>query len=354
MNYKVLALEDSEEWNDLLGQLPINQQDVYFTPEYYSLYQNYGDGEACCFVFEHGGEIILYPFLKNSINRLGYKLDKKYFDIQGAYGYNGIVSSCNSKEFLADFQQCFGQYCLENNIVAEFVRFHPLLENKELVSENTKVIFDRKTISVDLTLPENDIWNIEITSKNRNHICKAQKSGLEFYADYNFQYINEFVALYNSTMNRVHAESFYYFSDEYYEDLVYRLKGHSFLGVILRRREVIAAAIFMYEGIYGHYHLSGSNKEHLNLCPNNLLIYEAAKELRNRGVKLFHLGGGTTSETDDPLFKFKHAFGRTENVFAIGKRIFNQEIYENICDAWAIKFPEKVEKYKHFLLKYRY
>ena len=93
MNYKVFSLQDKEEWNNLLKKLPTKQQDIYYTPEYYSLYENYGDGKAQCFVFEKEGEIALYPFLINSINQLGYELDNEYFDIQGAYGYNGVVSS---------------------------------------------------------------------------------------------------------------------------------------------------------------------------------------------------------------------------------------------------------------------
>jgi hypothetical protein len=46
--------------------------------------------DAKCFVYQKGSNITLYPFLINSVNALGYNLDKEYFDIQGAYGYNGV------------------------------------------------------------------------------------------------------------------------------------------------------------------------------------------------------------------------------------------------------------------------
>jgi len=41
-----------------------------------------------CVFYEKNDDIALYPFLKNSVNNLGYELDKEYFDFQGAYTYN--------------------------------------------------------------------------------------------------------------------------------------------------------------------------------------------------------------------------------------------------------------------------
>ncbi len=43
-----------------------------------------------CFVFEKEENIVLQP-----LTPLGYRLDKEYYDIHGAYGYNGLISSSN-------------------------------------------------------------------------------------------------------------------------------------------------------------------------------------------------------------------------------------------------------------------
>ncbi len=79
--YEVYSLIRFDIYNSFFYQLPSTKRDVYFTPSYYSLYQNYGDGEALCFSFEKDGNIALYPFLKNPITPLGYELDKEYYDI---------------------------------------------------------------------------------------------------------------------------------------------------------------------------------------------------------------------------------------------------------------------------------
>ena len=85
MNNKILSLAIFETWNKLLGALPYEQQDVYFTPAYYSLYEHNGDGKACCFVFEEGGKRVLYPFLMNSVNTLGYDLGGAFSMIYKAH-----------------------------------------------------------------------------------------------------------------------------------------------------------------------------------------------------------------------------------------------------------------------------
>ena len=72
MTYRVLTIDEKEEWSVLLEKLPIDQQDIYYTPDYYELYEKNGDGRALCFAFQKNDDIALYPFLMNSVNDLGY------------------------------------------------------------------------------------------------------------------------------------------------------------------------------------------------------------------------------------------------------------------------------------------
>ena len=67
---KVLGLKDATLWSCFVNGLPAARRDVYFTPDYYSLYEAYGDGQAICFVFEKDGDLAVYPFLKNSLSSL--------------------------------------------------------------------------------------------------------------------------------------------------------------------------------------------------------------------------------------------------------------------------------------------
>lgn len=117
----ILGISDKSRWNDYLKLIPSKAQDIYFTPEYYSLYQNYGDGEARCFVYEKDSNIAMYPYLMNAISPLGYALDKEYYDIQGAYGYNGLIASTEDVGFITEFWSLFDAWCKEDDNVAEFM-----------------------------------------------------------------------------------------------------------------------------------------------------------------------------------------------------------------------------------------
>lgn len=134
IDFKLIELSQKEKWNEMIARLPIEQQDIYYTPEYYSIYEKKGDGKAQCFVYERDGEIALYPFLINSVNDLGFKLNKQYFDIQGAYGYNGVATSSCEESFKKSFYTAFQNFIEEHSIIAEFTRFNPFLKN-ELFSD---------------------------------------------------------------------------------------------------------------------------------------------------------------------------------------------------------------------------
>ena len=346
--YRILRLSDSLEWERLLKKLPAKESDVYYTPEYYSLYQNYGDGEACCMVFEKDSDIVMYPFLRNPITPLGYKLDKEYYDIQGAYGYNGIITSNHDSILINAFWESFDAWCQENDVVAEFSRFHPLLNNQELASPNMNTFFSRNTVGLDLT--DDDIWMHQISSKNRNMIRKAEKEGVTIVESDDYV---TFRKLYDGTMTDLHAESFYFFPQSYYEEYKQTFKDNSLLCFAMLGGKVIAGSMFMFSDDYAHYHLSSRDREYSRYAANNLILWYAILKAKERGCKWFHLGGGTTENEDDSLLKFKKEFSKTETEFWIGKRVHNQPVYEQIVEQWKTNHPDSYEQKKVKLLGYR-
>lgn len=348
--YKTYTLNEAEEWSSMINRIPSMKRDVYFTPSYYSLYQNYGDGVAFCFVFEKDGELAIYPFLKNPVTPLGYQLDKEYYDIQGAYGYNGIISSTENSKFIAEFWEAFDTYCQENDIIAEFTRFHPLLNNQQLASPKMKTFYSRHTVSLDLSLSEDEIWKNQISSKNRNMIRKAEKEGVTIVESDDY---DTFKHLYDGTMTNLHAEGFYFFPQAYYNEYKETFKGKSMLCLAMYDGKTIAGSMFMFSEDYAHYHLSGRDREYSRYAANNLILWYAIRKAKERGNKWFHFGGGTTGEDDDSLLKFKKDFSKTETEFWIGKRVHNLAVYDEVVRQWKERFPESYEHNKVKLLGYR-
>ena len=336
-----------EHWDGVLDTFQPVERDIYFREEYVRLYQTDTEKAVCCIVSD-GEQTMLFPFLSRTFEYQGQYLH----DFETAYGYGGPIWHHADDQFKTEALQMMVDELKHQNYLAGFVRFHPLLANYEGFSVG-RLIEDRKTIAIDLSLDENEIWMQEIHTKNRNVIKKGGKSGLTFVVDDDFKYLPEFVRLYDATMDKLDAADFYYFKQQYYNEFVKTLHN-SFLGVVLYENRVVSAAIFMYEGEYGHYHLSGSDVSALKLCPNNFMLWHAALELKRRGVKVLHLGGGTTSAEDDTLFCFKSRFSKHIYQFCLGKLVFNKNLYNEISKDWELKNPDKVEQYKHFLLKYKY
>lgn len=340
-----MHVEIIDKWNDMLLHFSESQKDIYFSESYVKLATGKNETPLCIICTEDGNFMLL-PFLRSEF--------KEFFDFETPYGYGGPISNSNDNKWNEKALKEIINYFASQNYLAGFLRFHPLLNNAEFCRNTFKVIDDRKTIAIDTSVTEEEIWMYQISSKNRNMIRKAEKNGLIFERDNEFNNIEEFKKLYNSTMSRLDADDFYFFDDEYYKKFIEIFKGKGFLGCIKKNEEIISAALFMYENGWGHYHLAGSNREFSSLGANNLLLWKVACEMHKEGVKEFHLGGGTNGDEENSLYKFKHSFSSNTKQFSIGKIIFNTNAYENICAEWARNNPEKADKYKYHLLKYRY
>jgi len=338
----------TQHWNQYLDIIPPEMQDLYFREEYVKLYETEQE-KACCFVYQDEDDTLAFPFLKRTFEHKG----STYYDFETAYGYGGPISNNHSEDFMTSALECMKQKAIEENFVCGFVRFHPVLANWDCFDNIGRLIHDRKTIAMDLSEGIEATWMNEIHTKNRNVIKKGEKNGLIFVADYDFKYLKEFETLYNSTMDKLGADGFYYFEPSYYSQLQNTIENR-FLGVVKYEDKVIAGAIFFYQLPYGHYHLACSDKAYLALSPNNYLLWNAAKELESRGVRYFHLGGGTDGSEENSLFQYKKKFSKSEYQFTLCKLIFNQQLYDDICKDWAKANPDKAEAMKNILLKYKY
>lgn len=332
----------SNEWNYYVDKLPSYCNDIYFRSEYYKSLEVNGDGIGNLYVFQDENNIALYPFLINKIKN--YNLKKTYYDIETAYGYGGPISNCNYRCFLDKFESSFLTFCNEKNIIAEFIRFHPLLDNHRLFIKNINIEKNRITNYINLDKPLEEIWYKDISSKNRNCIRKAKKSGL--IVDFSLN-IEGFKKIYKTTMDNVKAKDFYYFSDEYFKNL----SNLNYICVYVKYKEYnIASAIFLQGKEFFHYHLAGSLPEYLKYSPNNLLLWEAINYSKINNFKRFHFGGGITDNINDSLYKFKKSFCSESSNFYIGKRIHDSEIYNYLITTWEKNNEEKSKLFLQYKL----
>lgn len=314
-------------WNQYIERLPSKKQDIYFTEQYCRLCQQIEGGQAQLFVYEEGDNFLLYPYIRRMVPSAG--LDKVYYDIQTPYGYGGPIVRYEDTGFIKTSELAFMEYCKNGNVIAEFIRFHPFLENERIFRQDIEVLHNRYTVWLNLEQDLDEIWMHEFSATCRNRTRKCKKNGLvvEVSEDY-----AEFMDIYGQTMSKVGAEDFYYFNEAYYKEI--SSDSSSVLMRVRKDKETLAAAIFMVYKDYFHYHLGGSRREYLQFAPNNILMWNAIQYAKAHGCKKMHFGGGLTDSKEDTLFRFKSTFSSSCADFYIGKRVHNDSIYQELIRRW--------------------
>ena len=164
-----------------------------------------------------------------------------------------------------------------------------------------------------------------LTKKKRNMFNKALKENLKFkIRSLCDGILNEkFIKLYTFTMNKVNANKYYYFNDNYYKSL--EKIQNAYLSEILDHNDntIGCAIIFIYDK-YIHYHLS-CNDNSMN-CITDFLLINIVKEF-GIGKKII-LGCGL--KDDDELSKFKGPLCNETLRYNIYKNIINQDIYNEL------------------------
>lgn len=328
---RVINIASSEEWDRIVRSF--QDYDVYSLSGYVKAFALHGDGIPMLFYYQsdrlRAFNVVMKRDISDDPHFKGQLEPGVWYDLSTPYGYGGWLTEGDGE--LDELDRAYTDYCAAHSIVSEFVRFHPVWENADIMNGVYNVIPLGPTVAMDLSNPE-IIWS-NIISKNRNMIRKAQKNGIVITHGRELERFAEFKVMYNSTMDKDSAEAYYYFGDAFYESIQNDLKDQYEVFTAYYEEKPIAAAIMIYANGMLNYHLSGSDVEYRNLAPTNLLLYKAAVWGHEHGLATFHLGGGLGSHEDN-LYKFKRSFYKGETkTFAIGKKIFLPNVYDELNKA---------------------
>lgn len=350
-NFKVITVDNSESWETTIKSF--KNADSYYTLGYVKSFMAHGDGIPVLLYYENNGLRAMNVVMLRCVNDISYLEldgDKKFYDISTPYGYGGFILEGETVESaIRLLEDDYSKFCQNNDIVCEFVRFHPVLKNHEEVDNLYEVIHIGSTVLMNLE-NEEQIWS-DITSKNRNIIRKAIKNNVTIHQGNSRELIEKFMCMYNKTMDRDNARPYYYFGREFYDTLFSESEDDEVTIFYAEYEgEIISMSIIMKRNGQVHYHLSASEFEFRSLGATNLLLWEVAKWGCSRGCKTFHLGGGIGGDIHDTLFKFKKSFNRnSENQFYIGRKIFDDNAYEFLVKT----AQEKVTLDSNFFPVYR-
>lgn len=318
--------------------------DIYFDPEFSKLYEQIEGGKAEHFLFENEYGSVSHTFIRRPIS---LPVDgRQYYDLVTAYGYGGpyvcevLTPEGETREsakekLLSGFAESYRTYCEENHVVSEFVRFHPLMHNADDFKELFHVEYLRNTVGTDLKAYP-DFMAQEYSRRCRKNINQALRKGITAEVVEAPENLDEFEQIYYATMDRNNAADYYYFEDDYFKKCLELYRDHILLVKAIYEGKTIAAGFYFVWGKTVHIHLSGTLSDYLFLSPAYILRYAVTKWASENGIELIHHGGGRSNDPEDSLFKFKKQFGEhTEFPFCVGKKIWNRDVYERLCEGCA-------------------
>jgi len=314
-----------DKWERLLDA--IGNFDFYHTYDYHMI-EKLDDRYPVLLKYVQNDILVAIPFLIRKI------ANTDYYDATSVYGYAGPIY----KNVTADFDNTMfldklNGFFEQNNIISAFSRLHPYLDHqKYILNDFGKIINKGKVVNIDLDLDINiqyrnyqDRLRTYINSSRRNCLLKKLESDKE---------LEEFVEIYHANMNRVKAAKYFYFTKDYFNNL---LNSKHFNAEILLVKDIksgdtVAGGLFVTTNNIVQYHLSGTRFEFSYLRPTKLLIDEMRIEASKKGMKFFNLGGGLEGKFDDSLFKFKSTFSKDFKDFKLWNLIINQKVYDKLVE----------------------
>lgn len=320
---KVIPLSNETQWDEIVR---FCKGDVYFCSGYMKSFDGYSDGLGFAIDISSGDFHFFEPFRVRKING-----DPTCCDISSEYGYAGPIL-IGDESFSARAQEILKTFFTEYRVVSAFVRYHPLLRNESIVRNNRNIVCCGQTISMDTSMPFEEIL-MNVSPKKRSNYRRALKKGTTVRLGKEDD-IPAFYEVYMQSMKHASASAFYFLSEDFFRNTLSNLKDNSFMLLAEYEGVVVSASIFLFSKDFMHYHFSGKNVEWSEASKANgttVILCEAAKIASKMGIKQMHLGGGVGG-SDDPLFEFKKCFSKTTNSFFISKDIYMPQRYAELCD----------------------
>ncbi|MGE0200594.1 MAG: GNAT family N-acetyltransferase [Candidatus Melainabacteria bacterium] len=326
-------------WEAVCQVLPLAMQDPYYHPAYLSANRWMEGGEVRVLYF-YGAldglpSALWYPVMLRPLpSRWGIAGN----DLTSAYGFGGPVITGNETALVRLMQEFWPVWCAENDVVAEFTRFHPLINNHQWMTNVCAVHAVRDVVWMDLSVPGEQLWQ-NLHPQKRRYLRKAQANGLTFSDDW--QYFDTFKSQYAQAMADKEASPFYRFDDRLFDELRFCYGEACWLHTVLLNGEPVSTALFLHQGETIEYFLGANNPDAKNVHASAYLLFRTALKAKDKAFRRYMLGGGL--QHDDSLFRFKQQLSPHTATYYIGMRVYNGQRYEQLktaVDQWLALRPE--------------
>jgi lipid II:glycine glycyltransferase (peptidoglycan interpeptide bridge formation enzyme) len=187
------------------------------------------------------------------------------------------------------------------------------------------------TVSVDLTLTEDDLWR-QTRRNHRQQIRQALGKGYVAQVADDGQYMEEFKALYRATMTVRAADAYYFFDDDYFAALQAALGPDLHVAVAMKDGVAAAAGMFVVTGDIMQLHLTGHDSRFAADQPMKLVFHAVRSWGQEHGLRVLHLGGGRGG-AEDSLLHFKAGFSPWRQPYHTLRVVIDEPAYAELVAA---------------------
>ncbi|HHN63805.1 MAG TPA: hypothetical protein ENK09_00385 [Nitrospirae bacterium] len=317
LKHKLIPVSVEEEWKGETSDLPVMAVHSW---NYCKAMSNSVEGEILLAVIKTDNGKICCP-VQIRVKEDGFK------DIVTPYGFGGILYT-TKKSF---FNEAFDEWTVfwrKEGAVTAYIMQHPLLRLDEGIQGPLVDVQSRTVYLIDLSLPLKQIWN-NMSSTHRYEIRRLKKEDKLILITEKKEIVDDFIALYYQTLNRVKASRIYYFSENTLRELIFWDK--SIVIGVKKENIIVAISMFIFSDRCAEYFLSASTEAGRRY--SRLLIWNAIEIFKELSIPYINLGGGV--KENDNLELFKKRFGGIEFKIQILKQIFDKERYEYLLNKYA-------------------
>ena len=328
----------------------LSERDIYYNPAFLKCEASLLEGEPNVYLsVDSEGRYFVYPFIKKQIPVSGFE---QYYDITSPYGYCGPVTNTDNQDFFLKAEEGLCSYLTSQHVVNEFVRYHYLYNQNSMFRLNIQNSLNRRVVVVDTSQTWDKVWAEQYSTTNRNLVRKMEKEGYTFRFTEDLNLYREFIQMYYRTMDNAKADTSYYFSENYFLDLKNALSESLKFGIVEKEGVLFSAALFYVTPGIATYYLSARNLDYPKVPGVNFLLSKALEAFQETSVSSVNLGGGTTNDPGNSLFKFKLNFSKNTSDFWVGKRIHLPEVYEKLKSSFIDSFGGETFQQKAFILQF--
>jgi hypothetical protein len=322
------------EWQTLFDAWP--GRDLYAHPEFLSLHLE-DVGTPLCAVYRCREGQVIYPILLRKLATLPYwgRDREELYDVTASPpgGYGGpfveTTDGGDKSALVAGFFQEYERWARSHSVVSEYATFSPFEEAPFAYPGDSSVRMPVVVRTLDLS-PDAILQDYK--KSVRNNIRAAQKAGVQIEVDFRGDRVDEFLGVYQQTMNRRGADAEYHLSPAFMERFNRVLAGHyAYFFARLSGRVVSVELITVSAGSIDFFR-GGTLAESFPAHPNHLLRHHIILWARENGKRAYYLGGGNDGE--DPLYQYKLSFapgGRRP--LRVGKWVLDRLRYERLVAA---------------------